>query len=66
MDYLRSGLKGQEKWETTSNEWELLGILKSVKSLSHKYDEDTEYHHVSYNTLLRRFVLFWQGYYSNS
>ena len=36
-------------------------MVKTVKSLSHKYDEDTEYHHVAYHTLLRRFMLFCQG-----
>ena len=35
-NYMRSRLKGQEKWETMSNEWDLLGLLKSVKSLLHK------------------------------
>ena len=65
-DYLRSCLEGQEKWEATSNERDLLGLLKSIKSLSHKYDEDTEYHHVAYHTLPRRFMLFRQGDYSNS
>ena len=57
-DYLQSRLENKEKWETTLNEKDLLGILKIVKSLSHKYDEGTEYHHVSYHTLLRRFMLF--------
>ena len=65
-DYLRSRLKGQEKWETTSNKRDLLGIIKSVKSLSHKYKEDTLYHHVAYHTLLCRFMLFRKGDYSNS
>ena len=32
----------------------------------HKYDEDTEYHHVAYHTLLRQFMLFRKGEYSNS
>ena len=41
-------------------------MIKSIKSLLHKYDEDTEYHHVAYHTLLCRFVLFRQGEYSNS
>ena len=60
-NYLWSRLKGQEKWEITSNQRDLLELLKSVKSLSHKYDEDTEYHHVAYHTLLCRFMLFCQG-----
>ena len=60
-NYLWSRLKGKEKWEITSNQRDLLELLKSVKSLSHKYDEDTEYHHVAYHTLLRRFMLFCQG-----
>ena len=47
------------------NEWDLLEFIKIVKSLSHKYDKDTEYHHVAYQTLLRQFVLFRQGDYSN-
>ena len=62
---LRSRIEGQEKWETTSNERDLLRILKSVKSLSHKYDEDTEYHHVAYHTILRHYMLFRKGDYSN-
>ena len=41
-DYLRLRLEGQDIWEATLNEWDLLGILKSIKSLSLKYDEDTE------------------------
>ena len=65
-NYLQSRLKGQEKWKTTSNEWNLLELLKSVKSLSQKYNEDTVYHHVAYHMLIRCFVLFRQGYYSNS
>ena len=32
----------------------------------HKYDEYLEYHHVVYHMLLRSFLLFWQGDYSNS
>ena len=32
----------------------------------HKYDKDTEYHHVAYHTLLCLSMLFRQGYYSNS
>ena len=49
-DYLRSCLERQEKWERMSNEQDLLGLLKIVKSLSHKYNEETEYHHVAYHT----------------
>ena len=64
-NYLKSRLEGQEKWETTSNKWELLELLKIVKSLSHKYEKDTEYHHVVYHTLLRCFMIFHQGDYSN-
>ena len=63
-DYLRSRIKRHDQWETTSNDWDLLGLLKSVKSLSQRYDEDTEYHHISYHTLLRRFMLFCQEDYS--
>ena len=48
------------------NERDLLELIKIIKSLSHKYDEDTEYHHVAYHTLLRRFMFFCQGDYSNS
>ena len=40
-DYLRSCLEGQERWEQTSNERDLLELIKSIKSLSHKYDKDT-------------------------
>ena len=65
-DYLWSIIEGQDKWETISNEWDLLGILKSVKSLLHKYDKYTEYHHVAYHTLLCGFMLFQKGDYSNS
>ena len=65
-EYLRSRIKGQEKWETESNERDMLGLLKIVKSLSQKYDEDTEYHHVAYHTLLCFFMLFCQGDYINS
>ena len=57
-DYLQSHLEGQVKWETTSNERDLLGLLKIVKSLSHKCDKDTEFDHIVYHTLLRRFMLF--------
>ena len=63
--YLQSWLEGQEKWEATSNERNLLDLLKIVKSLSHKYNKDTEYHHVVYHMLLCRFMLFHQGDYSN-
>ena len=59
--YLQSRLEGQEKWETMPNKRDLIEVLKSVKSLSHKYDTDTEYHHVAYHTLLYRFMLFCQG-----
>ena len=60
-DYLRSRLEGQERWEKTSNERDLLELIKSIKSLSHKYDEDTNYHQVSYHTLLHQLMLFRQG-----
>ena len=40
-NYLRSRLEGQEKWEMMSNERNLLELLKIVKSLLHRYDEDT-------------------------
>ena len=56
--YLLSRLEGQDKWETTSNERDLLRLLKIVKSLLHKYDDKMEYHHVSYHTLLCCFMLF--------
>ena len=49
-----------------SNECDLLGILKIIKSLSHKYDNDTEDHNVVYHTLLHQFILLRQGGYSNS
>ena len=65
MDYLQSRLEGQEKWEATLNERDLIRILKSIKSLSHKYSKDTEYYHVAYHTLLCRFMLFQYGDYSN-
>ena len=64
-DYLQSRLKEQERWEQTSNERDLLELIKSIKSLSQKYDEDTKYQHVAYHTLLCRFMLFRQGYYRN-
>ena len=41
-DYLRSRLEGQDRREATLDEWDLIGILKIIKSLSQKYDEDTE------------------------
>ena len=63
-DYLRSRLERQERWEQTLNERDLLELIKIIKSLSHKYDEDTEYHHVAYHTLLCRFMLFRQGDYT--
>ena len=64
-DYLRSLLEGQEKWEATSNEPDMLGLLKSIKYLSHKYNKDTDYHHVSYHALPRPYMLFRKGDYSN-
>ena len=51
-DYLQLRLKGKEVWEETSNDQDLLGLTKIIKSLLQKYDEDTEYHHVVYHTLL--------------
>ena len=65
-DYLRSCIEGQEVWEETPNERDLLGLIKSIKSLSHKYDEDMGYHHIVYHTLFRRFMLFRKGDCSNS
>ena len=64
-EYLRLRIEGQERWEATSKYWDLLELLKRIKYLSHKYDKDTKYHHVAYNTLLRRFMLFRKGDYSN-
>ena len=52
-EYLQSCLEGQERWEQTLNERDLLELMKSIKSLLQKYDEETEYHHVAYHTLLR-------------
>ena len=65
MDYLRSRLEGQERWEQTSNERDLLKLIKIIKSLLHKYNEETVYHHVAHHTILRRFMLFRKGDYSN-
>ena len=65
-DYLRLKLESQEKWEKTSNERDLIALISSVKSLAHKYDEDTEFHHVVYHTFVRQFMLFKQGDSSNS
>ena len=64
-DYMWSHLEVQEKWKTMANEQDLLGIIKTVKSLLQKYDEDTEYHHVAYHMLLRQFMLLRKGEYSN-
>ena len=61
-DYLRLCIEGQKRWEEMSNDWDLIGLIKIIKSLSHKYDEETEYHHVAYNTLICQFMLFRQGY----
>ena len=38
-DYLQSQFKVQDKWEVTSNEWDLLALIKIIYSLLHKYDE---------------------------
>ena len=65
-DYLRSWLEVQDKWYLTSNERYLLVMINSIKLLSCKYDEDVEYHHIAYHTLLRRFMLFRQDDSSNS
>ena len=48
------------------NKQDLLGLIKSIKSVSHKYDKEMEYHHVAYRMLLRQFMIFRQGDYSNS
>ena len=64
-EYLQSRLKVQERWEKMSNEQDLLELIRRINSLSHKYDKDTEYHHVAYHTPLRCFMLFQQGDYSN-
>ena len=34
--------------------------------MSHKYNKDTEYHHVVYHTILSRLLIFRQWDYSNS
>ena len=57
-NYLRSRLEGQKKWEATTNERDLLGLIKIIQSFSQKYDEDTEYHHVASHTVLHCFMLF--------
>ena len=36
-DYLQSRLEGQERWEQTSNDRDMLELMNSIKSLSHKY-----------------------------
>ena len=65
-DYLRSRIEVQYKWEENLNKQDMIGLIKSIKLILHKYDEDTEYHHVTYHTLLRQFMLFRQGDSSNS
>ena len=65
-DYLWSRLEGQEKWESTPNEQDLLRLLKSIKSLLHKYDKVKKYNHVAYHRIFLRFTLFRKGDYSNS
>ena len=64
-DYLQSHLEGQERWEQMPNDRDLLELIRSIKSLFHKYDGNTEYQHVVYHTLLCCFMLFRQGDYSN-
>ena len=65
-DYLRLRLEGQERWEQTSNERHLMELINIIKSLLHKCDKNTGYHYVAYHTLIRRFMLFQKGEYSNS
>ena len=48
------------------NERDLIALIKSIKSLSHKYDEDMDYYNVSYHTLLHLFMMFRQDDDSNS
>ena len=45
---------------------DLLGLLKSVQSLSQKYNKDIEYRHIAHYKLLHRSILFCQGDYRNS
>ena len=65
-DHLWSRLEGQEKWEVTPNQRDLLALIKSIKLFSQKYKVDMEYHRVVYYTLLRQFMLLRQGNSSNS
>ena len=51
--YLRSKLEIQEKWETISNERNILALVSSVKSLIHKFAKETVFNHVAYHTLVR-------------
>ena len=60
-NYLQSRPEGQEKWERTSNERDLIKLLRIIEYLSQKYDKDTEYHHVAYHPILHRFMLSRQG-----
>ena len=63
--YLRSRLKDQERWEETSNERDLLRLIKIIKSLLQKYNDNTEYHHIAYHMLLCQLILLRKGDYSN-
>ena len=51
--YLRAKLKALITWDAMRKAHDLMGLLKELKTLSHRFDESTSNHNVKYLLLLR-------------
>jgi hypothetical protein len=59
--YLRAKLEALVTWDAMRKGHDLMGLLKELKTLSHRFDESTSNHNVEYHLLLQRFYAFRQN-----
>ena len=59
--YLRAKLEALITWDAMRKAHDLMGLLKELKTLSHRFDESTSNHNVKYLLLLQRFYAFHQN-----
>ena len=54
--YLRAKLESLLTWDTMRKAHDLMGLMKELKTLSHRFDESTSNHNIEYLLLLQRFL----------
>ena len=56
--HLQSKLEDLPLWSTIKKTHDLMSLLKELLKLTHRYDEETENHHIAYHNLKSRFYAF--------